>query len=132
MFNNILLVALGSAIGGVLRFFCYELFNFLAKKNLLILLKLPLATMLVNIVGSLIAGIIYFFIIKNFEDFSPSLKNFLLTGFLGGFTTFSAFSLDFFRLVQANQIFYAIIYALSSVALSLLAVFGGFYLLKSF
>lgn len=134
MLNNILLIALGSAIGGVLRFLNYEFFNFLAKNNFLnnslLTNKFPLATLSVNVIGSLLAGILYFFIIKNFENFSPLLKNFLMIGFLGGFTTFSAFSLDFFRLVQANQISYALIYVLLSIALSLLAIFGGFYLAK--
>lgn len=132
MFNNILLIALGSALGGVLRFLNYEFFNFLAKNNSLISNKFPFATLSVNVIGSLLAGILYFFIIKNFENFSPLLKNFLMIGFLGGFTTFSAFSLDFFRLIQANQISYAIIYAISSVFISLIAVFLGFYLMKFF
>ncbi|GDX36311.1 putative fluoride ion transporter CrcB [Alphaproteobacteria bacterium] len=132
MLNNILLIALGSALGGVLRFLNYEFFNFLAKNNSLISNKFPFATLSVNVIGSLLAGILYFFIIKNFENFSPLLKNFLMIGFLGGFTTFSAFSLDFFRLIQANQISYAIIYAISSVFISLIAVFLGFYLMKFF
>lgn len=132
MFNNILLIALGSALGGVLRFLNYEFFNFLAKNNSLVSNKFPFATLSVNVIGSLLAGILYFFIIKNFENFSPLLKNFLMIGFLGGFTTFSAFSLDFFRLIQANQISYAIIYAISSVFISLIAVFLGFYLMKFF
>lgn len=132
MLNNILLIALGSALGGVLRFLNYEFFNFLAKNNSLISNKFPFATLSVNVIGSLLAGILYFFIIKNFENFSPLLKNFLMIGFLGGFTTFSAFSLDFFRLIQANQISYGIIYAISSVFISLIAVFLGFYLMKFF
>jgi CrcB protein len=132
MLNNILLIALGSALGGVLRFLNYEFFNFLAKNNSLISNKFPFATLSVNVIGSLLAGILYFFIIKNFENFSPLLKNFLMIGFLGGFTTFSAFSLDFFRLIQANQISYGIIYAISSVLISLIAVFLGFYLMKFF
>lgn len=132
MLNNILLIALGSALGGVLRFLNYEFFNFLAKNNSLISNKFPFATLSVNVIGSLLAGILYFFIIKNFENFSPLLKNFLMIGFLGGFTTFSAFSLDFFRLIQANQVSYAIIYAISGVFISLIAVFLGFYLMKFF
>lgn len=132
MLNNILLIALGSALGGVLRFLNYQFFNFLAKNNSLISNKFPFATLSVNVIGSLLAGILYFFIIKNFENFSPLLKNFLMIGFLGGFTTFSAFSLDFFRLIQANQISYGIIYAISSVFISLIAVFLGFYLMKFF
>lgn len=132
MLNNILLIGLGSALGGVLRFLSYEFFNFLAKNNFLINNKFPFATLSVNVIGSLLAGILYFFIIKNFENFSPLLKNFLMIGVLGGFTTFSAFSLDLFRLIQANQNLQALIYAISSVLISLIAIFLGFYLMKFF
>jgi CrcB protein len=92
--------------------------------------KFPFATLLVNVIGSFLAGILYFFIIKNFNEFSSNLKNFLLIGFLGGYTTFSAFSLDLFRLIQANQNFQALIYAILSVLISLIAIFLGFYLMK--
>lgn len=78
----------------------------------------------------MLAGILYYFVIKNFDNFDPRLKNFLLVGFLGGFTTFSAFSLDFFRLATAGQYSQAAIYAISSVLLSILALFFGFYSTK--
>jgi CrcB protein len=51
-------------------------------------------------------------------------------GFLGGFTTFSAFSLDFLRLFLATQYWQAMIYAFSSLFISLLAVFIGYFLVK--
>jgi CrcB protein len=87
---------------------------------------------LVNVIGSFLAGILYFFIIKNFSEFSIDLKNFLLIGLLGGYTTFSAFSLDLFRLIQANQNSIALLYAISSVLISLIAIFFGYYLMKFF
>jgi CrcB protein len=123
---NLLIIALGGAIGSISRYLSFELIT----KNFLTLAKFPLATFFVNVFGSLLAGILYYFIIKNFDYFNPHLKNFLLVGFLGGFTTFSAFSLDFFRLFTAGQTLQAFIYAISSVVLAILALFFGFYLSK--
>lgn len=92
--------------------------------------KLPLGTMSVNILGSFIAGLIYYFLVKNFNNFDPKIKSFLLTGLLGGFTTFSAFSLDILRLINAKQINIAVIYLVASILLSLFAIFLGFYIAK--
>ena len=135
MLINILIIGCGSALGGILRFLSYEMVNIFNKNlmqnnALLSINKFPFATLLVNVIGSLLAGILYFLIIKNFNEFSSNLKNFLLIGFLGGYTTFSAFSLDLFRLIQANQNFQALIYAILSVLISLIAIFLGFYLMK--
>ncbi len=78
----------------------------------------------------MLAGIAYYFVIKNFDNFDPRLKQFLFAGFFGGFTTFSAFSLDFFRLTTAGQYSQAFIYAAASVSLAILALFFGFYTTK--
>ena len=128
---NILLIAIGGAIGSVLRYLissaatklCVEVGN-------PYLSRFPWGTFSVNIIGSMMAGIAYYFLIKHFQYFDPKLKNFLFVGVLGGFTTFSAFSLDFFRLFTAGQYHHAFIYAFSTITLSLLALFFGFYLMK--
>lgn len=127
---NILLIAIGGALGSVARYLSSEMVIQLIKFNDLALTKFPWTTFFVNVVGSLIAGILYFFVIKNFDNFDPRLKNFLFVGFLGGFTTFSAFSLDFFRLATAGQYSQALLYALASVTISILALFFGFYSTK--
>lgn len=142
---NLILIAIGGAIGSVARFLSTQVINkflkisnsdpqkFLQKFSFFTASFpsfFPCGTFLVNVIGSLLAGILYFFIIRNFENFDENLKNFLLVGFLGGFTTFSAFSLDFFRLFTAGQHAQAMIYAVSSVLFSILALFFGFYLTK--
>jgi CrcB protein len=125
---DVVLIALGGAIGAVLRFFSFEFFTkFLRASNFA---HFPVATLFVNVLGSMLAGVLYYFVIRNFSEFDVRLRHFLMTGILGGFTTFSAFSLDFFRLFNAGQISSALIYALSSVFLSILAIFFGFYLMK--
>ncbi len=127
---NLILIAIGGALGSVTRYLSSEFILQIVKFNDYSLAKFPWPTFCVNVFGSLLAGIAYFFVIKNFDNFDPRLKNFLFVGFLGGFTTFSAFSLDFFRLATAGQYSQALLYALASVTISILALFFGFYLSK--
>ena len=126
---NILLIAFGGAIGSIMRYLSSDLFLRLAKSGH-ISAVFPYGTFFVNILGSFLAGIIYYLVIKNFDFFDLRLKNFLIVGFLGGFTTFSAFSLDFFRLINAGHNLQAFIYATSTLLLALLAVFFGFYIMR--
>jgi CrcB protein len=131
---NILLIAIGGALGSVTRYlFSEAIFNFVKINNshfTKFLQSFPWPTFCVNVLGSMIAGIIYYFVVKNFDSFDPRLKHFLFAGFLGGFTTFSAFSLDFFRLATAGQYSQALLYAIASVTISILALFAGFYFIK--
>jgi fluoride exporter len=112
-------VAVGGAIGSVLRFGV----NLAAPR--LLGNDFPWATLAVNVVGSFLIGLITAFLAEKFVD-QPELKLFLTTGVLGGFTTFSAFSLDVFGLMQRGENSTALIYALASVMLSIVAVFAGF------
>jgi len=125
---NIILIASGGAIGAVLRYFSFEIITKLLRNSSLA--NFPVATLFINVTGSFLAGVVYYFIIKNFDNFDPRLKNVVMVGILGGFTTFSAFSLDSFRFLQTSQYSIALIYMLSSVLLSILAVFFGFYSMK--
>jgi len=78
----------------------------------------------------MLAGFAYYLAIKHFDRFSLELKNLIFVGFFGGFTTFSAFSIDFLRLFTASQFSLAISYVLLSVILAISASFFGFYLAK--
>ncbi len=99
-------VALGGAIGSVLRFVT------------LAAVGGPLATLLVNVAGCLAMGVA-------FAALSARLSPLLMTGVLGGFTTFSAFSLDALKLWEAGQVWQAALYVAGSVVLSLGAVALG-------
>jgi len=83
-----------------------------------------LATLFVNVIGSFLMGMVIEAIALKFEG-SLEVRTLLATGFLGGFTTFSAFSMDFAHLMQRGETGYAVTYVLVSVAVSLLAIYAG-------
>lgn len=114
-------VAVGGAIGSVLRY----LSNVGAMR--LIGPGFPWGTVLVNIVGSFAMGVLMVVLAhKGGMRFAP----FAMTGILGGFTTFSAFSLDSFALYERGQTGLAVCYILGTVALSLAALSLGVLLTR--
>jgi fluoride exporter len=91
----------------------------------------PYGTLLINITGSLVMGLAAaYFAFKG--DASQHWRLFLTTGILGGYTTFSTFSLDAALLYERGEIGPAAIYVLASVALSIAGLFAGFALVRSF
>ncbi len=112
--SSILLVAAGGAVGCVARF--------LAIKQVVRLnpTTFPLGTMLVNILGSLLIG----YVLGKYGA-QHSTRAFFVTGILGGFTTFSAFSWDAMQMLQRGQFASAGTYIFGSVILSILAVMVG-------
>lgn len=121
---NIILVATGGALGSVLRYA-----TGLAATRLLGA-GFPWGTLTVNVTGSFVIGLFVELIARRFDASEP-LRLLLVTGFLGGFTTFSAFSLDAAALIERGQFFLSAIYVLASVCLSLIAVFGGLALVRA-
>lgn len=107
------MVAAGGALGSVLRYFCG------------LWVQQPWATLTVNLLGSFLIGVcaLYF---SSGEH--PLLRLLLLTGILGGFTTFSAFSLDTLQLLQMGEWGRALLYVFGNVVGGLLACWGGFVL----
>jgi len=83
------------------------------------IMGLPVATLVVNISGGFLAGVVA----TKFPQFKPML----LIGFLGGFTTFSAFSLECLSMIQNQQIVMAFAYIIASVSLSISATCFGYY-----
>ncbi len=112
-------VALGGAIGSTTRYGI----NISAAR--LLGGGFPWATLIVNVVGCFAMGVITGFLRSKMPD-DENLRLFLTTGLLGGFTTFSAFSLDFFGLMQRGEMPLAVGYAAASVVLSIVAVIIGF------
>ncbi len=90
----------------------------------------PWATLFVNVAGCFTLGLLVELMTLKL-NVSNDIRAFLTTGILGGFTTFSAFSLDFALLVERKTYGLAVAYAASSVIVSLLAVFAGLYLVRA-
>src|SRR5690606_2503569 len=118
-----LAVAVGGALGALARYgvngLLFPLFGH----------KFPLATLVINVVGSLLMGVCYVLIIER-GLLNPEWRNFLMAGVLGAFTTFSAFPLDAAALSQHGHRLLASGYVLASVALSLGALLLAIYLTR--
>jgi CrcB protein len=121
---HLVLVALGGAIGASLR----HLVNLGSLR--LVGANYPWGTMAINVAGSLAMGIFIELLARRFNA-SNELRLFIATGILGGFTTFSAFSLDFAVLWERGAALPALAYAIASVAGSILALFLGLWLARS-
>ena len=92
----------------------------------------PWGTLIVNVTGSFLIGVLAaYFAFRGDAVWSQPLRLFLTTGILGGYTTFSAFSLDFALLFERGEIGQGVAYVLASVALSLAAVFLGLFVMRS-
>jgi len=119
------LVFLGAGIGGVLR----HGVNVVSLKWLGA--SFPYGTMAINIIGSGVMGLVAGFLaFKAGEGWTQNARLFLATGVLGGFTTFSAFSLDAVLLWERGEAMLAAVYVLGSVALSLAALVAGLALVR--
>lgn len=91
----------------------------------------PWGILAVNVLGGLAMGLIVELGALKLS-YSPEARAFLTTGVLGGFTTFSAFSLDTALLIERGDWLAALLYVTSSVVLSILALFGGLWLVRAF
>ncbi len=115
---NILLVALGGAFGSVLRYLVG------VSTTRLFGPAFPWGTLTVNVVGSFAIGLLTEVIARRFNA-STELRVFLVTGILGGFTTFSSFSLDTMVLIERGASGATVAYLAGTLCLSFLAIFAG-------
>ena len=120
---NYLLVFLGGGLGSVLR----HTVNVICPRFLGA--HFPYHTFLINITGSTVMGLIAGYLAFK-GDAAQSWRLFVMTGILGGYTTFSAFSLDTAVLYERGEIALAALYVLGSVVLSILGLFAGLALIR--
>jgi CrcB protein len=122
--NGFLVVFLGAGIGGAFR----HGVNLAALR--LLSPGFPHGTITVNVVGSLIMGLLAGWFAHK-ADPGQTWRLFLTTGILGGFTTFSAFSLDAALLLQRGQVGLSALYVVASSVLAILGLFAGLWLIRA-
>jgi CrcB protein len=123
MFKTILYVAIGGSIGSVLRFLTTILVSKFWSN------QFPLATFIANVIGCFLIGLFIGILTKN-ELNDSNLKWLLVTGFCGGFTTFSAFGMENYTLFQNNNSLLAFGYIGLSIILGLFAIWFGLFISK--
>jgi CrcB protein len=118
MVRILFLVGAGGFLGSILRFIAQ------AGVEKYTHLSFQWGTMFVNVSGSLILGILYALSEKQ-NILSTDWRLFLAVGFCGGFTTFSAFSLDSFRLLKASAMPELLVYSLGSIFAGIVSLYAG-------
>lgn len=123
---NILLIFFGAGLGGVLRYLvANNVYSAMGR-------QFPYGTLVVNVSGCFLMGILFAFLLDRFDGWGPELRALLLIGFLGGYTTFSSFSIETLNLVEngawlgaASNIFFSVILCLIATWIGLI---GGRHL----
>lgn len=124
--GSLLLVFFGGGLGSICRFGLSSGIGTLFGKHF------PYGILACNLIGCFVIGVLAAYFAKTHmidHIVTPHLKALFITGFLGGFTTFSSFSLDTLYLFHSGQWQKAILYMVVTLMLSILAVFAGFHLI---
>ena len=120
---KILYILAGGALGSLAR---YSVSGFAQRFYYGIF---PIGTLTVNLAGSFIIGFLWSF--WEARDLSPNLRSFIFIGLLGGFTTFSSFSLESMNLIKAGETKYALINIFGTNIFGLIFVFLGYMIAKA-
>ena len=122
--NQLIAIAAGGAFGAVARFgVSTGVYAMMGR-------SFPYGTLAVNVIGSLLMGLLYVMLIERLS-LSPEFRAILLIGFLGSFTTFSTFSMETLSLIEQAQLLKAAVNIVASVALCLLATWIGVIVARS-
>ena len=120
---QLLSIAAGGAVGALLRFWFSSGAHYLLGKGF------PYGTLLVNVLGSFVIGVVYVYMIERGE-LSEDWRAFLIIGLLGAFTTFSTFSFETINLIETGEMLKAGLNVLLSVSLCLVACWSAILLVR--
>jgi fluoride exporter len=119
---------LAVAIGGTLG--CWARYAMTVAVQRLLGAAFPFATMSINVIGSFLMGFLFFATLERLAV-GPAVRLGILTGFLGGYTTFSTFSMETLLLIEGGEAGKAALYVALSVGLGLAGAFAGAYLARN-
>ncbi|HOM63747.1 MAG TPA: fluoride efflux transporter CrcB [Dysgonamonadaceae bacterium] len=119
MFRDILFVGLGGGIGSIMRFLTSRLSARLVEAQWLFV-----GTLATNLIGCFLIGILSGWMLSHIPDNQP-FRLLFIVGFCGGYTTFSTFAFENYRLIEMNQWGIFLLYLLASVVLGIIAVWLG-------
>ncbi len=122
--NAFLMVGAGGALGAMGRYGIGVLVGRMGVSGF------PFATLIVNVFGSLVMGLLVGLLAKLLPGWQNEARLFVAVGLLGGFTTFSAFSLDAIVLMERGEMGQALVYISASVVFSILALFAGLLFMR--
>lgn len=117
--KSLLIVGIGGAAGSILRYLCQQFLPGLPGNSY------PWNTLLVNLAGCLLIGLLFGWFSKSAET-TEHIKLLAVTGFCGGFTTFSAFSIETLQLIRADKWLWTLSYLAVSVVAGVLLTFLGY------
>jgi len=122
--NSLILIGVGSGLGGIGRYLLSAyLYQLLGQ-------TFPYGTLAVNVLGSFLVGFIFILLVDRFVGIADQMRALLIIGFLGGFTTFSSFSMETIALFGEGEIFRASLNILSSIILCLSLTWIGILLAR--
>lgn len=117
--RQLFFIAMGGAVGSMLRYLVsIGMYAWLGR-------EFPYGTLTVNVLGSLLMGFLTIFLIERLDSLSDVLRALLLVGFLGGFTTFSSFSMETLSQLESGDMKQALANIVLNLGLCLLAVYLG-------
>ncbi len=116
---NTLLIFVGAGIGGVLRYWISNIIYWMTGR------QFPYGTLIVNISGCFLMGLLFILILERFDGIGPQLRSFLLIGLLGGYTTFSSFSIETLNLFENGAWLSGFLNIFFSVFLCIFAAWVG-------
>lgn len=114
-----LLIFVGAGLGGVCRYWVSTFFYGILGR------QFPYGTLIVNVTGCFLMGFLFVFLLERFNGLGSQLRALLLIGLLGGYTTFSSFSIETLNLFENGAMVSGIVNILSNIILCLLAVWLG-------